>query len=164
MALEIERKFLIKNVDENFLLSLGARLFDIEQIYLLPTLEFPVRRIRRRAENGVKEYFYTEKRPTVGAFSREEQEYKIDENMYLSLQKERDFTLNTINKKRYVLPYEKRILEIDVFPFFKEFFIMEIELKSEDEEFSIPSFFEIIEEVTLDFNYTNIALAKKNFS
>ncbi len=164
MALEIERKFLIKNVDENFLLSLGARLFDMEQIYLLPTLEFPVRRIRRRAENGVTEYFYTEKRPTVGAFSREEKEHKIDENMYLSLQKERDFTLNTINKKRYVLPYEKHILEIDVFPFFKEFFIMEIELKSEDEEFSIPSFFEIIEEVTLDFNYTNIALAKKNFS
>ncbi len=160
MGLEIERKYLISKVDEDFLLAQGATLVEIEQSYLLPSLDFPVRRIRKRVEGGVAKYVYTEKRPASGRFSREEIEYEISENRYLELQKERDLSLSTISKKRYVLSTDFHVLEIDVFPFFTEFDVLEIELSSEDVEVILPSFIEVIEDVTTNYAYTNYSLAK----
>ncbi len=160
MALEIERKYLISKVDEEFLLTQGATLVEIEQSYLLPSADFPVRRIRKRVEGGVTQFVYTEKRPAFGRFSREEVEYEISENRYLELQKERDLSLNTISKKRYVLNTESHVLEIDVFPFFAEFDVLEIELTSEDDAIILPSFIDVIEDVTTNYAYTNYALAK----
>ncbi len=160
MGLEIERKYLISKVDEGFLLAQGATLIEIEQSYLLPSLDFPVRRIRKRVEGGVAKYFYTEKRQASGRFSREEIEYEISENQYLELQKERDLSLSTISKKRYVLSTDFHVLEIDLFPFFTEFDVLEIELSSEDVEVILPSFIEVIEDVTTNYAYTNYSLAK----
>ena len=65
-----------------------------------------------------------------------------------------------IRKTRYCLTYDKLYYEIDVFPFWKDKAIMEIELKSEDEEINFPPFINVIKEVTDDSNYKNRSLAK----
>lgn len=161
MALEIERKYIIKKTSEELLLSLGASVKKIEQSFLTPSNDFPVRRIRKVTEEGRESFYFTLKRPANGEFSREEIEREISIKEYLELQKERDFALNEIFKIRYVIPFNGLNYEIDKFPFFKEFDVLEIELPSEEFEFTIPPEIEIIKEVTKDFRFTNFALAKE---
>ena len=68
--MEIERKFLIKNLPENILSS--CEFAEIEQEYLdFGEGEEPEKRIRRITKNGITEYFYTEK--GKGDLSREEE-------------------------------------------------------------------------------------------
>lgn len=160
MGLEIERKFLIAVPSEEELLSKGATLKSITQTYLLPREGFPVRRVRSSVVDGVATYTYTAKRPASGEFSRVEEEYEITENQYLELQKERDFELNEISKKRYVLVCEN-LLEIDIFSFSKRYAVLEIELPTEDAPYNIPSFIKVIKEVTTDYSYTNYSMAKR---
>ncbi len=161
MGYEIERKFLIEKVDGEYLLSLGAIKKEISQIYLKPSNEFPVRRIRRTAEGSNVKYFYTEKKASGSGFARIENECEISQNQYLELQKERDFALNKIDKTRYVLSKNGLDYEFDFFPFFPSNAILEIELNGEDSPYIIPSFVKIIKEVTLDYSFTNNSMARK---
>ncbi|MBO7155935.1 MAG: hypothetical protein J6V83_00860 [Clostridia bacterium] len=159
MGLEIERKFLIDLPDEQELIRRGAIIRSITQTYLLPNEDFPVRRVRASSVDGVATYTYTAKRPADGKFSREEIECEISHNQYLELQKERDLRLNQISKTRYVIK-DKNVLEVDVFSFSKKRALLEIELASEDSMYFIPSYLKVIKEVTTDYRYTNVNLAK----
>ena len=51
--------------------------------------------------------------------------------------------------------------EIDVYPFWTQTAIMEIELKNEEQKFDIPEFIKVIGEVTNNLDYSNHSLAKK---
>ena len=92
---------------------------------------------------------------------REEIEKEIDGNSYLELQKERDFALNEIVKTRYVISRNGLEYEVDRFAFFDSFDLLEIELPSEDVEFILLEEFEVIKEVSTDYRFTNVALAKE---
>ena len=59
-----------------------------------------------------------------------------------------------------MLAYEGKELEIDVYPFWQDRAVMEIELTDEAEAVALPPEIEIIKEVTRDRRYTNAALAK----
>ena len=65
-----------------------------------------------------------------------------------------------INKTRYCLSFESRYFEIDVFPFWSDKALLELELLSEDEAFELPPFFEVIKEVTEDSSYKNSVIAR----
>ena len=64
-----------------------------------------------------------------------------------------------IEKTRYVIPHENHLLEIDIFPFWRDKAFLEIELADENEPFSIPAMFSLIRDVTEDGRYTNASLA-----
>ena len=70
-----------------------------------------------------------------------------------------DPDLRQIRKTRYCLSENGYYYEIDIFPFFKDKAIMEIELKDEQEKFTFPKFIKVIKEVTDDINYKNHSLA-----
>ena len=53
------------------------------------------------------------------------------------------------------------MFEIDVYPFWKDRAIMEIELDDEGQEIVFPPEIQIIAEVTTDRRYTNSSLAKQ---
>ena len=59
-----------------------------------------------------------------------------------------------------MLPYDGKDFEIDVYPFWQDKAVMEIELTDEMETVMLPPEIEIIKEVTGDRRYTNAALAK----
>jgi CYTH domain-containing protein len=61
------------------------------------------------------------------------------------------FFLFKLNNKYY---------EIDIYPEWKKQAIMEIELKSEDEEVILPEGIKVIKEVTGDPSYSNFEMAK----
>lgn len=154
--LEIEKKFLIRYPDIDYLKSV-SEYTDIEQIYL-ESESGVSERIRKRGKNGDYLYYHTVKIP-VSDMTRIEEERIVTKEEYENLKKRADEKFNVIYKTRYCVDYEGHTVEIDVFPFWSKQAFAEVELASEDEKFKLPEFLEIIRDVTEDKRYTNHALA-----
>ena len=152
MALEIERRFLIKN--DNWKEFITKKIF-IEQGYLSKSLDDWIIRIRFTG----KDFKITLKKH-IKSFTNFEFEYSIP-------QKDGETILsnlsNTIKKERFFLEVEKKSWIIDCFK--EENYplkIAEIELSNENEDLSLPSF--ISKEITGLKNYSNFSLSNKPFS
>lgn len=157
--LEIERKFLVKKPDLDFLYGLNnCSAVEITQTYIEPFNKERFR-VRKRGSCGNFTYFHTVKKHISG-MKRIEEERIITEKEYIEFLNEAGAKKLQISKTRYCLLNNGKYFEIDVFPFWKDKAYVEIELKSESEEVSLPSFIEIIKEVTEDKSYTNFSLAK----
>ncbi len=146
LMLEIERRWLGKIPD-----CIGEFPFHvIEQAYLAPENGFQGR-IRRLDDR----FIYTEKARTGSAASRIENERDITEEEYERLKEHT--ILNTVKKKRYLIPCGGLKFELDVFENTEEtgYAIMEAELPEESAEVRFPDFLEIVREVTEDEYYTN---------
>ena len=152
MALEIERRSLIKN--DNWKKFIKRKIF-IEQGYLSKSLGDWIIRIRFTG----KDYKIALKKH-IESFTNFEFEYSIprkDGEVIMSN------ISNTIKKERFYLEVEKKSWIIDCF---KEknypLEIAEIELSNEEEDLSLPSF--ISKEITGLTNYSNFSLSNKPFS
>ena len=156
MAIEIERKFLLKN--ENWK-SLVAETLVIKQAYLQNGLDksqkssVRIRISNKRANINIKSVDL--------AMVRQEYEYDIPlddaEQMMATLCGD-----VVIEKTRYNVPFSSHLWEIDVFEGQNAGLqVAEIELGSVDESFEIPDW--IGEEVTDDKRYYNIHLLKKPY-
>lgn len=148
MGVEIEHKFLI---DETKLPTLKNG-YAIKQGYI-QTLDHTTVRIRIRG----KEAFLTIKGKSQGV-SRLEFEYPIP----LSDAQEMLTKLchsSRVEKTRYLVEHEGHTWEVDIFEGAnKGLIIAELELKSEDEAFSLPEW--VSEEVTHDERYFNVNLVE----
>ena len=152
MALEIERRFLIKNDGWKEFIK---KKIVIEQGYLSKSLDDWIIRIRFTG----KDYKIALKKH-IKSFTNFEFEYSIP-------QKDGETILsnlsNTIKKERFFLEVEKKSWIIDCF---KEnnypLEIAEIELNNEREDLSLPAF--ISKEITGLKHYSNFNLANKPFS
>lgn len=137
MALEIERKFLVKGEFRH----LAIKKTEISQGYLSVDPERIVR-VRITDDRAV----LSVKAPSSGTeFSRHEWEYEIPAD-------EAGEIMNTclpevIRKTRYIVPEHGHLFEVDVFHGKNEgLIIAELELKSEDQDFASPGW--LGEEVT----------------
>lgn len=156
---EIERKFLIEYPDLEWLESNPlCHKVDIDQTYLKsdPSEEI---RVRRRGENGNYIYYETHKR-SLNGMKRMSTETRLSKSEYRRLLKNADPNRRTIHKKRYCLTYDTQYFEIDVYPFWDDQAILEIELRDEDTEIRFPENIHVIREVTDDPAFKNAALAK----
>ena len=157
---EIERKFLIEYPDITYLDSLpNCKKVEIIQTYLKAP-NGDETRIRQRGADGNFIYFQTTKRK-ISDTKRIEIERRLTKDEYLKLLLDVDTTKHQIRKTRYCLVYASQYFEIDVYPFWNDKAIMEIELRSEDQEFTIPTFINVIKDVTDDDEYKNSSLARK---
>ena len=152
MALEIERRFLIKN--DNWKEFIIKKIF-IEQGYLSKSIDDWIIRIRFTGKNSqiaLKKH--------IKGFTNFEFEYSIPrsdaETIISNLS-------STIKKERFFLEIEKKCWIIDCF---KEnnypLEIAEIELSNEEEDLFLPSF--ISKEITGLTHYSNFSLANNPFS
>ena len=152
MALEIERRFLLKN--DNWKEFITKKIY-IEQGYLSKSLDDWIIRIRligKTSKIALKKH--------IKGFTNFEFEYSIprsDAEIIMSN------LSNTIKKDRFYLEIEKKSWIIDCF---KEnnypLEIAEIELSREEENLCLPSF--ISKEITGMKHYSNFSLANKPFS
>jgi CYTH domain-containing protein len=157
--IEIERKFLIEYPDIDWLENNPAcRRAEIVQTYLNSDSDEEVR-IRKRCENGICVYYKTVK-TRVTDIKRVEIESVISEAKYLDLLLDADSSMRTIYKTRYCLEFNNRVFEIDVYPFWKDKAVAEIELENENENIIFPKEIKVIKEVTYDKAYKNSSLAK----
>ena len=152
MALEIERRFLIKN--DNWKEFINKKIY-IEQGYLSKSLDDWIIRIRFTGKDSkitLKKH--------IKSFTNFEFEYSIPRKDGETIMSNLS---NTIKKERFYLEVEKKSWIIDCF---KEknypLEIAEIELSNEKEDISLPSF--ISKEITGLKYYSNFSLANKPFS
>jgi len=155
---EIERKYLIKYPDIQKLEAMDCcQRVEIIQTYLKSNPGEEVR-IRQRGIGGSYIYFKATKRQ-VAPGKRIELETRLTESEYVRLLMDADTTRHAIRKTRYCLPYAGQYFEIDVYPFWDDQAICEIELRREDDEVVLPPFLEVIREVTGDEMFANAILA-----
>ena len=152
MNQEIERKYLLKNDDWKTLVTSS---FAIKQGYLNSDKHRTVR-VRVKGDQG----YLTIKGKNVGA-TRPEYEYAIP------LQDAIDMLLlceqPIIEKTRHIVIIEKHTWEIDIFEGTNAGLqVAEIELNSEDEHFTIPTW--AGDEVTNDARYYNSSLISQPYS
>lgn len=152
MAVEIERKFLVRNeewrnqVDESF---------EISQGYLNSSIDRNVR-VRIKGEQA----FLTIKTKTK-SITRTEFEYEIPLEDGLQLIDICEKPI--IKKRRHLIIQNQHTWELDVFELENQgLIIAEIELSSEEEQFKTPSW--LGKEVSDDTRYFNSALIKHPFS
>ena len=159
--MEIERKFLIQKPDLALLANhVKYSTQEIVQTYLCDDGSGAERRVRMRGTPGDCTFFYTEKKP-VRPGVRVEVERKITEKEYLTFLFESDTLKRQIKKTRYCFIYDNLYYELDVYPFWDDMAILEIELSSEASTFTIPEFITSIRDVTDDPAYSNYHLATK---
>ena len=152
MALEIERRFLLKN--DSWREFITKRIF-IEQGYLSKNLDDWIIRIRFTGED-----FKIALKKHIAGFTNFEFEYSIPrkdgETIMSTLS-------NTIKKERFFVEVEKKSWIIDCFKGNNyPLEIAEIELSKEEEDFKLPSF--ISKEITGLLHYSNFSLTRKPFS
>ena len=152
MALEIERRFLIKNDDWKEFIN---KKIYIEQGYLSKSLNGWIIRVRLIGKNSkisLKKH--------IKGFTNFEFEYSIPRSDAETIMSNLS---NTIKKDRYFLEIEKKSWIVDCF---KEnnypLEIAEIELSNEEEDVCLPSF--ISQEITGLKYFSNFSLANKPFS
>lgn len=159
-SLETERKFLIDYPDISVLGNFAdCRKTELIQTYL-NSENGEEKRVRQKCENGRYSYFKTTKRK-VNGIKRIEIEKSVSQDEYIALLRDADRTKNQIHKTRYTFAYKNRCFEIDVYPFWTDKAILEIELADENEKIEFPEFIKIIKEVTGDDAYKNSTLAMK---
>lgn len=153
--LEIERKFLVEMPDTEMLNAMPRCSFvEISQAYINRNgIHF---RVRKRGRNDNFIYIKTEK-IRISEIRRIELESRIDKEEYESCIKGN----RVISKTRYLILYKNKYFELDIFPFWRDKALLEIELKNESESFELPDFLHILKEVTNDKNYRNSVLAQK---
>ena len=157
---EIERKFLIKFPDLTILdNNPNCRKVEIIQTYLNSDNDDEIR-IRQRGENGNYIYYKTVKKK-IDNLKRIEKEKRLTKDEYLTLLMDADTNLNQIRKTRYCLMYNNQYFEVDIYPFWTDKAIVEIELSDEKNNLIFPEYLSIIKEVTDDENYKNYNLAKR---
>ena len=148
---ETERKYIVKMPE--FPLPVPERVSGIRQIYLVSE---PGTAERVRERDGV--YYHTVKKRISPLTSLESEEI-ISKEGFLSLLERRDINKREITKDRHVFDYNGQIFELDVFPFWKNQAMMEIELDNEDVKVDFPPFLTLVKEVTGDHAYSNNKLA-----
>ncbi len=160
-GIEIERKYLLDGPpDAEFLARHHARSTRIVQLYLLPTANSPVRRLRRRSGADGEERTYTEKAPR-GGLARDERERVIDEQAWQLLARETDPAARPIVKTRHVIDWAGRQVEIDVFDEPPGLVVAEVELPDENSPVELPPDLRVVREVSDDPAYLNVNLARR---
>ena len=156
---EIERKFLIKYPNISWL-EKNCKKLEIIQTYLNSNEDEEIR-VRQRGDNGNYIYTQTIKR-NISDIKRIEIEKRLSKDEYLDLLMNADTSKHPIRKTRYCLVYKNQYFEIDIYPFWKDKAITEIELNNENQEIEMPKQLKLIREVTNDKRYKNSELAKYN--
>ena len=150
--IEIERKFLVSNIDE--CLNHHIKSISIVQAYLSFD---PARTIRVR-KTDTKAFLTIKGKSNAAGDTRFEWEKEISENEATQL-----FNLSLgqiIQKKRYVVPHNSHLFEVDVFSGkLQGLVIAEVELFAADVKLDLPTW--IGREVTGDPQYYNSDLSKK---
>lgn len=157
---EIERKFLIKYPDLLRLEDLpNCSKVDMIQTYLKDQSDGTEVRVRQRGQDGNYMCYRTEKR-RISDMSRVEVDRRIDIREYVAALMDADPERRPVHKTRYCLAENDLYYEIDIYPEWHKQAILEIELRSEDEEVVMPEGIVVIREVTDDRAYSNYEMAK----
>lgn len=164
VAIETERKFLVKNGFLAQNIPVPFRKIQIEQAYLDSNDGGEMRLRRRNREDCTSVHYETHKMPTESVMSRVETEHQITAQEYMYKLRFARPDCDVIRKNRNCFLYKNQYFELD---FLLEpqrhlgLTLLEIELTEENDKVEIPDWLGSVEEVTGDSRYSNFALARR---
>ena len=116
-------------------------------------------RVRQRGSHGSYIYVKTTVQQTAdGHFLETEQRLTKDE--YLSLLMDADTSLRQIRKNRYCLTENNLYFEIDVYPFWKQQALLEIQVIDPHQHIAFPPFLSILRDVTHNSAYKSYGISQ----
>jgi len=158
--LETARKFLIRYPDVSLLEKKpSCERVEILQAYLRSEVPGEMIRIRRRGSHGNYLYYRTRKRLLPDS-RRVETEERLSRSEFLDLLQQADPAYRTLRKDRFCLSENGLYYQIDLFPFWQDQAIMEVELYGPEDEVPVPEGIQVLREVTGEEEYTNPYLAR----
>ena len=151
-----KKKYLVSMPDCAALEKLyGAAPAEMMQTYLVPVRQDTERRIRQQKNGSGYLYFYTEKRIAPDG-TRWVTEKPISEKEYVAYLMEADVSLHSVIKQKYSFTYDKRRMELDVYPFCSDKAIL---FAYGADTGRLPPEIKILKDVTGEAEYKNRALA-----
>lgn len=156
-SIEIEKKFLIEYPNLSEFEKYNPFKAEIEQIYLLS--EYGSHRIRKRGANGSFAYYETIKHRIAGDKCIE-LENIISEDEYNELKEQADPDKHPIIKDRYCFLYDAQYFEMDIYPFWNDKAVVELELRKRNQEYILPPEIKVIKDVSINKEYKNSYLAR----
>ena len=160
LPLEIEKKFLIRMPDLKWIeANTDVKVAKISQTYLGLKKNGFGDRVRKMIIDGKTRYYHTSKK-SLSNMTRIEIEKEISRTEYYDYMNKKN-KRGTLSKTRYIISMNNLKYEIDVYPFWEETAILEIELEHENQKYVIPDFIEVIGDVTGNRDYSNSSLSNK---
>ena len=154
-AVDLEKRYLISCPDMEWIKAQpGCQKIDIIDTFLYT--ESGERVIRQRGDGRNYICYETAVRPDGIRL-----ESRMSEDEYLRLMEMADKSVPVLRRTRYCFVYEQHYFEIDIFPFEKEFAILQIRQQTAEKTVSFPPEIEVTREITDDANYSNKNIAKK---
>ena len=134
-----KRKFLLKKC--SIPADLKVEIFNFE-VTFLKSEEKKERKLKKRTQNGMNLYFYSEK-----LIDGKKTQRKIDFKNYLILKDEENHDRNSIFKQRKAFLWEHQLFVLDEFEFPKKTLLLKIDGIEKDWTIKIPDFCLIEKEV-----------------
>ena len=156
---QIQKKYLVSMPDiDSILSSTLCTKSNIVQTYIMSTDKYKERRIRQRGTDGDYIYTLTEK-VIIEDSSSSVREKNISQGDYISYLANSDIGLHQIRKNRFCFVDNNRYFELDVFPFSTTKALLEVKLTDKNDGIELPSFINVLDDVTDNKNYSTKALA-----
>ena len=154
----VKKKYLIRWPDVKCLSSKpGYREVDIVRTYLRARPGEEVC-LRRCAADGSVVYLKITRRHVDG--KRVEVEKRLSEGEYVSLLPDANPAKHTLHKSRYCFMHGGQYFKINLFPFWNDQAIAEVDMGDAEADARFPDEIQVIREVTNELAYKNAALAE----
>ena len=146
----------LENTDISYLKSI-SKVANIEQSYLQSD-ENVEKRLRKITMNGFTTYNYTIHKTNSDGKVVKISDKSISRKMYEELLEFQDNNKETIIKERFYFPYKDKYFTLDIID---DYGILEVNI-TDEKEIDLPSFINVIEDVSTREEFLNRNLANKN--
>lgn len=160
--LENQSRFIIQKPSVDILKELDASYRDISQIYLRSDDPKKERRVRVSGIDGNYDYLYTEKTQILV----DEKKETMTQSRYCSaieyalLLGEQDNSRHIITKRRWYFCYDNLYFELDEYPDWEHFAILEVHLSNKNDRIKIPEQFDVLFDISDNVKFKNYEMAK----
>ena len=159
IGIETERKFIIRMPELSVLMcETGYRSSEITQTYFASE-DGVTHRVRRREYTDRTDYTET-KKTRISKMSVIEDERELTAEEYESLLGSHT-VIGSLTKTRHIFLYGGHTVEIDIYPEWTKSCVLEVELSGEQESLTLPSYIEVLKDVTGSRAYSNHTMSQK---
>lgn len=154
----VKKKYLIEYPDIEALEKMdNIKKVEVYQTYLKCSNDEKIQ-IRKRGING--DYIYYQTRVRMQNDQLLQVEKRLTEAEYNEKLLEADPTRKQLHRTRYCFTQQNQYFEIDIYPFWQDKAILNVELSSVEEKVYLPNFVKVTEEVSGKKEYLNSELSK----
>ena len=155
---DVKKKYLIEFPDISSLEKIdNVQKVEVNQTYLKCDSDEKIQ-IRQRGLNGDYIYYQTRVRIQNGQLLQVEK--RLTKAEYDEKLNQADPTRKQLHRTRYCLTQNNQYIEIDIYPFWNDKAILNVELPDVDSKVQLPEFVKVIEEITNRKEYLNSELSK----